>query len=603
MVGGLVIAACSAAGDAVEVERADAIVGDLRPDVDTIDGSAGDRGEAENGPNENSPNENGADGDGGPLDRSSIGWGTCVGFGVPDADSLGTDGWECGRVDVAMNPDDPDGGLPPVSLAVTRHRATGDRFGTIVVNPGGPGAPGLPLAWSLRPNLPAALLRGFDIVSWDPRGIGQSTPAIGCPADALPDDEDYIARCVETTGPLSAFLAAPYSVADMEELRAALGEDRLDYLGYSYGSILGAGYAARYPEHVGSFVLDGATDPDVGSIDGPVDDGFPSFADDGLPAALDRFHELCAASSFCLPDAADTVAEVAAIADGARTLPTDDYAPEPSQLSPLMVDDYVRFAMQFAGEWELVAAAFGDAAEGDGSKLAAHIDATDFIVPGDDGDDGSGDDGSGDDGAADDDGSAPDNFEAANFMIYCADVGPFVSWSFCGDMPVAADPLRRVQPVDLDRDILVIGTEYDPLTPGYHAEEMATRLGDAVWMIWEGVGHTAFPGWTRCIDDAVTDQFLGRALVESGTRCAFIEGAADDAALADELFGFTIDDGRPWVASALEFHGRADIATGECIARSMVLDDTPDNSVVADVILDVRSPEADRAVDAAAASC
>jgi len=580
------LAACGVDG-AVEVERAAVSRGELQPDVDTIDGSASRPG-SEPGPGDDEPATTL------PTAPSTIAWGTCDGFGIPDADQLGTSGWECGRLDVPMNPDDPDGGLPPVSLAVTRHLATGDRFGTIAVNPGGPGAPGLPLAWNLRSALPAELLRGFDIVSWDPRGLGQSTPRLGCPSDALPDDADFIERCVETSGPLASFIAAPYTVADMEQLRVALGEERLDFLGYSYGSILGAEYAARHPDRVGSFVLDGVTDPDVGSIDGPVFDGFPTFADDGLPAALDRFHELCDASELCLPAASDSEAAVAGVAGDAADLPTDDFDGEPEELSAVLVDEHMGVSMQFAGEWELLAAALGEAAAGDGSLLAAHVDYNDFSP--DDGDGGDGEPG-------DDDGSAPDNFEAANFLIYCADLGPYVEWSFCDDMPVAADPLRRVRAVELDRPILLIGTEYDPLTPGYHAEEAAERLGDAVWMLWEGVGHTAFPGWTRCIDDAVTDQFLGRALSESGTRCSFVEGVETDAELAEGLFGFDVADGRSWLASELEFSGRTDVATAECIAREIIPDDTPDNTLVSELILDVRSDEAEAAFTAAAASC
>jgi len=580
------MAACGV-DTAVEVERADVSSGELQLDIDTIDESASRPG-SDSGPVDDEPPVSTA--------QSTIEWGSCEGFGILDADELGTNGWECGRFDVPMNPDDPDGGLPPVSLAVTRHRATGDRFGAIAVNPGGPGAAGLPLAWNLRSVLPAELLRGFDIVSWDPRGLGQSEPRLGCPADALPDDLDLIERCVETSGPLASFIAAPYTVADMDQLRIALGEERLDFLGYSYGSILGAGYAARFPDHVGSFVLDGVTDPDVGSIDGPVSGGFPTFADDGLPAALGRFHELCDASALCLPGV-ESEATVSRVADSAPELTTDDFAGEPEELTPDLIDEHMAISMQFAGEWELLAAALAEADGGDGSLLAAHVDFNDFSTG--DPDDELGSDGDGDD----DDGSAPDNFEAANFLIYCADLGPYVEWSFCDDMPVAADPLRRVEPVDLDRSILLIGTEYDPLTPGYHAEEMAGRLGDAVWMLWEGVGHTAFPGWTRCIDDAVTDQFLGRALPESGTRCSFIEGVAGDPELGDELFGFEIVDGRPWLAESLDANGRTDADTAECIARGIIPDDTPDNTLVSELILDVRSDEAEAAFSAVAASC
>ena len=138
-----------------------------------------------------------------------------------------------------------------VELAMTSHRATGDRRGSILINPGGPGGDGLSTAWGVRGSLSADLLRSFDIVSWDPRGVGESTPKIDCDDEVPPGNFDFIDRCVELTGPLSGFLAAPYSAADMEAIRIALGEDELNYLGYSYGAILGATYAAAAPDRVG----------------------------------------------------------------------------------------------------------------------------------------------------------------------------------------------------------------------------------------------------------------------------------------------------------------------------------------------------------------
>ena len=127
--------------------------------------------------------------------------------------------------------------------------------------------------------MPSDVLRAYDIVSWDPRGIGSSTPAIDCGPDPDPNSDDFMQACADGTGELGAFLSAPYSSADLEAIRVALGEDRLDYLGYSYGTIIGARYAADLPERVGHFVLDGTTDPLVGGDDGVVEDGFPVLRD------------------------------------------------------------------------------------------------------------------------------------------------------------------------------------------------------------------------------------------------------------------------------------------------------------------------------------
>ena len=528
-----------------------------------------------------------------PADPGLLTWSTCDGFGIPDADDLGTSRWECARLDAPMDPTDPDGAT--VSLALTRHPATGDRVGSLLLNPGGPGGAGLPLAWNIRSAMPPELLRSFDMVSWDPRGVGQSEPAIACPSDLVPDDPDFIAGCVEATGDLAGFLSAPYSAMDLEAIRVALGEERLHYLGYSYGSVIGATYAERFPDRVAALVLDGVTDPDVGSIDGPFSSGFPNFADDGLPAALARFEELCAVTEQCLGadgrlgDADAIGAELDRIVDDADELDTPDHAGEPERLTPPLVDDHLALSMSSAAEWELLGAALADASTGDGSNLAAHIDSSDFdAAP----------------STEPNDGSAPDNFEAANLMIYCADFGPLITqWSFCEAMPPSADPLVPIEPVDLDWPILVIGAEYDPLTPGYHAPEFADRLGDATWMIWDGVGHTAFPGWTRCIDDAVVDHLLRLASPTAGTRCDFADGVADDAELADQLFGFDVRDGRPWLQAALDDRGRVEPALIECVVAAIVPDDDVDDEVVAELILGVTSAEAEAALASAVAGC
>jgi pimeloyl-ACP methyl ester carboxylesterase len=577
-----VIGAACAATPAVEVEEANASSGPLRPDgqasfpdTDTDTGTAGS-----------------------PAPATSLDWASCDEYGIPSWATASTSGWECARLAVEMDGYASTDGLAPVELALTRHRATGDRQGAIVVNPGGPGAAGLPTAWGVRPSMPTELLRGFDIVSWDPRGIGQSTPRITCDgADSFADD--FIERCVEATGELSAYLSAPYSAADMEAVRLALGEDRLNYLGYSYGSLLGATYAERFPESVGAFVLDGVTSPLAGSSEGPFEDGFAMFADDGRPAALDRLLELCDATDRCLPgrSAPAVLDDVSARVDA---LTTDDFAGEPATVDEEDFRVFVDTSLTYAGDWELLATALDDADGGDGSALAALIADDAALLDGDDD--------SPEDAGPEDDGALPDNFSDANYMIYCADFGPLITrWSFCDAMPANVEALGPVTPVDIDRPMLVIGTEYDPLTPGKHAPEFAAALGEASHMIWDGVGHTAFPGWTDCIDDAVTAQFVGEAVPPDGTRCTMVEGITDDVELADGLFGFDRAEAVSWLEDAIEFHGRVD---GEvsCLANGVLGavepgDDRVDDRLVSHVVLDVTSDVAEVTLAAAEARC
>lgn len=526
---------------------------------------------------------------------TSIVWGGCDDFDAPDVDQLGTSGWECGTLLAAMDPFDDRADGAEVQLALTRHAATGDRRGAILLNPGGPGRDGLPTAWSVRSGMPSDLLRGFDIVSWDPRGVGQSTPKIDCNDAVPPGDPGFIAECVRSTGPLAGFLTARYSAADMEAIRVALGEDVLDYLGYSYGSILGATYAAQYPDTVGAFVLDGVTDPDAGSADGPFQNGFAVLADDGTPAARARFAELCDATDRCLfsLEAATVIGDLGA---QVPVLGTSDFAGMPDRISSSDFELLLDSSMVSAGTWELLATALEDADRGDASALASLI-AGENARDADDDDDA--DDGA--DGEADDDGgsSGENEFAEANFMIYCADLGPQnTDQMFCDAMPDGARPMEAVSEVELARDVLVIGTEFDPLTPGYHAPEFAEALGDAVHIIWEGVGHTAFPGWTPCIDDVVADQFLRRPLPEDGLRCTFLVGIDDDQVLGDELFGHGDIESANLLERVLANRDREPAAA--CMAQA--INQTPDR-VISHVVLEITSDDAGIALDNARASC
>lgn len=589
LVAALGVVACAPA-PGVDVEESAAIDGALVPDRPAgVPDATGPAPTVDDG-------DDAAQRPAGTLD-----WAGCDEFGIPAWVTAATSRWECARLTVAM---DPGGGSPAqsdVELALTRHPATGNRRGTILVNPGGPGGAGLPVAWGIRPGLPTDMLRGFDIVSWDPRGVGRSTPAISC-GDAESTEPGFIATCVAETGDLSSYLSAPYSVADMEAIRVALGEDELDFLGFSYGSILGAHYAARHPASTGAFVLDGPTDPRAGASDGPFENGFPVLSTDGRPAARARLAELCDATDRCLSGrvATDVLDE---LADSVDELPTDDHAGAPEVVERRAYERFLDASLTSAADWELLATALGDADAGDGSALAAMIAIEEFV---DDLD--RDDDGENEDPADETDGRADrfDNFVEANFMIYCADFGPLVGApGFCADMPVNEDVFEPIGPVDVDTPILVIGTVDDPLTPGANAPEFVAALSDATHIVWEGVGHTAFPGWTSCIDGAVANQFLERVRPPDGTRCTMLEGVTDDAELAEILFGFERNEAADWLTNALD-PSRTDGAEPVCVAGAVADrfdESTAGDRLVAHVVLDVTSDAALEALGTAIARC
>ena len=238
-------------------------------------------------------------------------WGDCGQF-VRDTSRIPTA--QCGTVAVPIDYAKPEGAQ--AHLAVIRVPARGDRLGVLVVNPGGPGAS----AVETVANMGAALGdtdigRRFDLVGIDPRGVGHSTPEMRCRTDAEFDAfrqepmtdysppgvahieqlyRDYAQQCVDRMG--ADFLAnvgTASSVRDMDVVRAALGENQINYLGFSYGTELGADYAEQYGDRVRAMVLDGAIDP---SLD-PVATSIRQMS--GFQMAFDDYAADCAKSAGC----------------------------------------------------------------------------------------------------------------------------------------------------------------------------------------------------------------------------------------------------------------------------------------------------------------
>ena len=211
-------------------------------------------------------------GSSGVLDGESIEWADCGGA-------------DCGHLSVPLDYNDPDSAQ--IAIAVLVHRATRpqERIGYLLVNPGGPGGSGVDMAHgaALGPGMvfSAEVIERFDIVGFDPRGVGQSEPSFQCgrsgesaallaaaaPYDspeALAAGEAAARLCVESMGAAAGLLHSEFVARDMDELRKALGADQISYYGASYGSTLGVWYATLFGERVRAMVVDGA--------DNPVDD-------------------------------------------------------------------------------------------------------------------------------------------------------------------------------------------------------------------------------------------------------------------------------------------------------------------------------------------
>jgi pimeloyl-ACP methyl ester carboxylesterase len=258
----------------------------------------------------------------GGLDRfygQKLTWEGCQDYasGEYDAEPLSDPAVQCTRLTVPLDYADPGGDT--IRVGVLRKPATSsqDRIGSLLVNPGGPGVAGLSTAASVA-DANEELAARFDFVGFDPRGVGSSEPTIECLTDKETDAEraedseldtsaagtqqteqqakDYAAKCAQRTEhgeKMLANIGTRDVVKDMDVLRSALGDDKLTYVGYSYGTRIGSAYAEAFPKNVRALVLDGADDPTQSQIDSTVAQGA------GFQKAFEDFVDWCVERDDC----------------------------------------------------------------------------------------------------------------------------------------------------------------------------------------------------------------------------------------------------------------------------------------------------------------
>lgn len=442
--------------------------------------------------------------------------------------------FECGTTRVPKDYDNPTDGEYELFLLRGVSTEQTDRIGSLVVNPGGPGASGVDTAIGLALRLPLAILDRFDIVGFDPRGVGFSTP-VECIPDALKDEanaaeptprtpeeideaidlsEEAGDGCEAKYGEELGNFNTTYTARDMDRLREALGDEQLTYLGYSYGTTLGSTYAELFPDRVRALVLDGAVDPskdDLESSEGQAagfEQAFDAFAGDCLSRGDD-----CPAG----PDARNLVYQ---LLEQAEASPIPSSGPGGRTATDGLVFLGVLGALYSRDAWPDLARALADARGGDSLGLLRLADGYTRRQP---------------------DGSYP-NLTDANVAINCADSdqtftvaevhGYVTEWDAayplfgaalasglmtCTLWEATRHPLPERSAAG-SAPILVIGTEGDPATPYAGAVTMAGQLEAGVLLTWEGEGHTAFPK-TDCITDAVMDYLIDLVAPPDGTTC------------------------------------------------------------------------------------
>ncbi len=447
---------------------------------------------------------------------------------------------QCATAEVPLDWADPDGAA--VSVALNRQPATGgDPVGSLFVNPGGPGASGVDFLGDpngLLNRLPAEVAKAYDVVAFDPRGVQHSTSVdCGDPArlDALiSTDQDYGtdagiaaaraayaafgAACLDGTGSLLGHVDTVSAAKDLDVLRSAVGDRTLTYLGYSYGTQLGATYAALFPDRVGRLVLDGALDPTLSA------DALATGQAAGFESALRAYVADCQAGRSCPLSGTvdDGMARIAHLLDGARTSPLPTGTDRP--LTGTLAFAGVALALYDQGSWPYLTTALRAAlTQRDGSQLLRLADvyyerntdgtfatnATEAFWA---------------IGCADDRSSADPaemRVQAEAILAVAPTVGEWFAYGgvICADWPVPEVGGLADYSAQGAAPILVIGTTNDPATPYAWAQSLAQTLSSGVLVTYRGEGHTAYGRGNTCLDGAVDAYLLDGTVPAVGLTC------------------------------------------------------------------------------------
>jgi pimeloyl-ACP methyl ester carboxylesterase len=453
-------------------------------------------------------------------------WGSCHGL------------FECAWLVVPVDYTHPGGqrfALPVIKLPAVDKQA---RIGALVINPGGPGGSGVQYALgALNGEFSQGVLNRFDIVGFDPRGVGGSHPALRCTtgqeldqinqaggfpmtglnlASQLAASKLYAAKCEQRAGGLLPYMGTVNTAKDMDILRAALGESKLTYLGKSYGTLLGAAYAQQFPSRVRALVLDGAVDP---SLTGPQADIAQSA---GFEEAFGQFADWCVAQLSCPfgKNAASAVPVVTSLLVKATDYPLSYTLRGDNQIADgSMLMGGITAALYSRQAWPVLASGLSQAEGGNGTVLlelanyllerqpnGTYTNLSDVVTS-----------------VGCIDRSWPTALSAyqaaANEAEKVAPLfGPQV-WGgvTCAYWPVPATPVH-VQ-VTGAPPILVVGDLHDPATPYQWARALTKDISSGVLLGWNGEGHTSYMEGSFCVNDAVDSYLISLRTPRSGTIC------------------------------------------------------------------------------------
>jgi pimeloyl-ACP methyl ester carboxylesterase len=453
-----------------------------------------------------------------PSSHGMIAWQSCGG------------GFQCGSLRVPVDYSHPR--AKSISLALIRKRATNQslRIGSVLLNPGGPGESGLQF---LRGSVGvfSNLNYRFDLVSWDPRGVGASAP-ISCldgpqldaflALDSVLDDpaekqafiqatRDFVAGCARRNGDLLPFMDTASTARDMDQIREAVGDPKLTYLGFSYGTYIGQWYAHLFPTRVRALSLDGVVDSKANGALGQIA---------GFEQNLKAFAAACQADSTCsYGQSGEPEAKIEA---AMARLDSTPLAVGDRSLTRSLAMRGVVITLYDQTYWPYLDRALTALDKGDGRFLLSLADAFD---------------------GRNSDGTYASIANGGNTATSCLDssvptdiayydrlgpafakasplFGPLVQYAGleCAYWPVRSKSVHEQLTVDGAPPILLVGGTNDPATPYAWAQAVKSQIPSAVLLTRHGNGHTSY-GVSLCARSAEDAYLISLVLPAAGTVC------------------------------------------------------------------------------------
>jgi pimeloyl-ACP methyl ester carboxylesterase len=445
-------------------------------------------------------------------------------------------GFQCGLVRLPLDYSEPSGAQIGISVLRLPALDPSRRIGSLFVNPGGPGASGTDFVRTSAAELfPLSIREWFDIVGFDPRGVNESS-GVRCvdnldhflAADSTPDtpaelttlltgEQAFVAGCEQRNGPILPFIGTENVVRDLDRLRAAVGDAKLTYIGFSYGTLIGSLYAQTFPDRIRALVLDGVLDP---SLDlAQIGEG-QAVAFEG---ALKRFLADCAKDAKCaFHNAGKPGPALDALLRRIESKPLPATAiDDPRPVGPTYASSAILGALYSRSDWPVLAQGLNLAQHGDGSILLLLSDPLN---------------------GRDRNGGYSDLVDA-NRAVTCLDFpgpgnaaayealakkwahesphfGAFVAFSDidCAYWPVPPDrvPARIAAPSA--PPIVIIGSTGDPATPYPWAVSLSHQLTSSVLVTRMGEGHTGYV-FSACVKSATDAYLIDLVVPRTGLTC------------------------------------------------------------------------------------